>query len=167
MAKDAEAAPIVLKAIEDGMTQKDAAQLAGINSDTFHTWMKEKPEFSEMVQHARENARLNAIARVEASLYRLATGWENEDVTTEYASEYNDQTKKMEPVIKKQRRVKRVYPAQTEAIKFFLTNQDPTKWKNRQEHDITNLDALKGLHIDLEGISDGDHIVESEDDIID
>lgn len=167
MAKYAEAAPIILQSLEEGSTQKEAAEKAGISNETFHTWIKEKPEFSEAVHRAKENARINAVAKVERSLLKLATGWENEDITTEYASELNPQTGKMEPVIKKQRRVKKVYPAQTEAIKFFLTNQDPSKWKNRQEHDIANLDALKGLHIDLEGIPNGDYIVENEDDIID
>ena len=170
MAKYAEAAPIILQALEEGNTQKEAAEKARIHIDTFHEWVNNKPEFSEAVHRAKENARINAVAKVERSLLECAIGYEYEEVRTEYESRPNDDPKAKEkyvPVIKKQSRTKKRIVQNVEAIKFFLTNQDPTKWKNRQEHDITNLDALKGLHIDLEGIPDGEHIVENEDDIID
>lgn len=170
MAKYADAAPVILQALEEGSTQKDAAEKAGIHIDTFHEWVNTKPEFSEAVHRAKENARTNAIAKVERSLLDRALGFEYEEVRTEYESKPNDDPKSKEkyvPVIKKQSRTKKRVVQDVEAIKFFLTNQDPQKWKNRQEHDITNLDALKNLRIDLEGIPDGKYIVESEEDIID
>lgn len=168
MAKYAEAAPIVLKAIEDGETQKDAAIKAGISNETFHAWMKEKTEFSEAVIRARENARINAVARVERSLLDRALGFDYEEVKSEYESkpDPNDPTKYV-PTIKRQMRTKKRIVQDVEAIKFFLTNKAAGEWKNRQEHEIANTDALKGLRIDIGGIPDGEHIVNSEDEIED
>ena len=140
MAKYAEAAPIVLKAIEDGEYQRDAAQKAGINEDTFYTWMKEKAEFSEAVKRAKENARLNAVAKVERSLLERALGFEYEEVRTEYESKPNDDPKSKEkyvPVIKKQSRTKKRVVQDVEAIKFFLTNKASEEWKNRIEQNNT------------------------------
>lgn len=167
MAKYAEAAPKVLQYLEQGMTNKQAAEQAGITEQTFYTWMDEKAEFSELVKRARRIGDKRAIQDVEASLLSLAKGYEYEDVRTEYGSELNQQTGKYEPVIKKQTRFKRVVPANTEAIKFFLTNKAAGDWKNRQEHEFANTEALKGLRIDIDEIPDGDHIVNSEEEIID
>lgn len=137
MAKYAEAAPIILKAIEEGETNKAAAEKAGIHIDTYHEWMKSKPEFSEAVRRAREAARERAVQDVEASLLKLAKGYEYEDMRTEYEGKLNPETGKTEPVIKKQVRVKHVIPANTEAIKFFLTNKAPDEWKNRQDTQLS------------------------------
>ena len=137
MAKYADAAPKILAALEQGHTNKEAAQIAGVNEDTFYSWMKEKPEFPEAVQRAKEAGRLNSIRDVESALLNLAKGAEWEDVRTEYASELNPQTGKYEPVIKKQVRVKKRVPANTEAIKFYLTNKAPEQWKNRIEQNNT------------------------------
>ena len=159
MAKYQESAPIILAELEKGATQKEAAEKAGINIDTFYEWMKSKTEFSDAVRRAKENARLNAVASVEHSLLELAQGFEYEEVRTEYESKHNPDSGQYEPVIKKQVRTKKCIPANTEAIKFFLTNKAPAEWKNRNEHEIANADALKGLRIDIGGIPDGEHIV--------
>lgn len=147
MAKYAEAAPIILKALEEGSTQREAAKKAGIHIDSFHEWVNHKPEFSEAVHKAKEVARLNSVAAVERSLMRLALGEEYEEVRTEYESKLNPATGKYEPTIKKQVRTKKNLIPQTEAIKFFLTNKAPEQWRNRQEHDIPNLELLANLHV--------------------
>lgn len=167
MAKYAEAAPKILEYLEQGYTNKQAAEQAGITERTFYEWIDTKPQFSQQVQHARAIGSRRAVQDVEATLLSLAKGYEYEDVRTEYGSELNPQTGKYEPVIKKQTRFKRNVPANTEAIKFFLTNKAAGEWKNRQEHEIANTDALKGLRIDISGIPDGEHIVNSEDEIED
>lgn len=148
MAKYAQAAPKILEYLEEGMTNRDAAHEAGVSEETFYKWVSEKAEFSELVQRARKTGEQNAIRDVEAALLNLAKGVEWEDVRTEYASELNPATGKYEPVIKKQVRTKKCIPANTEAIKFFLTNKAPAEWKNRNEHEIANIDALKNLRIE-------------------
>jgi hypothetical protein len=157
MAKYTEAAPIILAELEKGATQREAAEKAGINIDTFYEWMKSKTDFSDAVRRAKENARLNAVASVERSLLELAQGFEYEEVRTEYESRLveDEQTGKKEykPVIKKQVRTqKRVVP-NVEAIKFLLTNRDPEHWKNRIESAMTG-DVNTNLHIVCKGDPD-------------
>ena len=149
MAKYQEAAPKILSALEQGHTNKEAATIAGVNTDTFYTWMKEKPDFSDAVQRAKEAGRLNSIQDVETALLNLAKGMEWEDVRTEYEGKLNPVTGTYEPVIKKQVRVKKRIPANTEAIKFYLSNKAPEQWKNRIEQNTTgNLETeLKITHV--------------------
>ena len=97
MAKYQESAPIILSELEKGATQKEAAEKAGINIDTFYEWMKSKTDFSDAVRRAKENARLNAVASVERSLLELAQGFEYEEVRTEYESKINPDTHQYEP----------------------------------------------------------------------
>ena len=149
MAKYEQAAPKVLELIENGATYIDAAKQAGIGERTFYDWMRDKPQFSQAVHKAKEVGDKKAIAQVEASLLRLATGYEYEDIRTEYESKPNPKTGKPEPVIKKQTRVKKIVQPSTEAIKFFLSNKAPEQWKNRIEQNTTgNLETeLKITHV--------------------
>lgn len=137
MAKYEQSAPKILELIENGATYKDAAEQAGIGERTFYDWMRDKPQFSQSVHKAKEVGDKKAIALVEASLLQLATGYEYEDVRTEYGSEKDPKTGEYKPVIKKQTRIKKKVPASTEAIKFFLTNKAPEDWKNRIEQNNT------------------------------
>ena len=146
MAKYQESAPIILAELEKGATQKEAAEKAGINIDTFYEWMKSKTDFSDAVRRAKENARLNAVASVERSLLELAQGFEYEEVRTEYESKHNPDSGQYEPVIKKQVRTKKRIVASVEAIKFFLTNKAPEEWKNRIEQNNTG-DLVTDLRI--------------------
>ena len=140
MAKYEQAAPKVLELIENGATYKDAAEQAGITEHTFYDWMKSKPQFSQSVHKAKEVGDKKAIAQVEASLLKLATGYEYEDIRTEYGSEKDPKTGEVKPVIRKQVRVKKFIPANTEAIKFYLTNKAPEDWKNRiEQNNIGNV----------------------------
>ena len=40
----------ICKYLEDGMPQKDAARLSGIDESTFYDWMKDKPSFPSRVE---------------------------------------------------------------------------------------------------------------------
>ena len=168
MAKYTEAAPIILAELEKGATQKEAAEKAGINIDTFYEWMKSKTEFSDAVRRAKENARLNAVASVERSLLELAQGFEYEEVRTEYESQLNQKTGKYEPTIKKQVRTKKRVVPQTEAIKFYLSNKAPEEWKNRIEQNNTgSLDILSRLRVVRENRDGDTYVPRSEDEIPD
>ena len=149
MAKYKDSAPKILEYLEQGMTQRDASEKAGINEDTFYTWMKEKAEFSEAVHKAKEIGSKRGIDEVEHSLLDLAKGFEYEEVKTEYESKLNPETSKYEPTIKKQVRTKKRIVASTEAIKFYLTNKAPEVWKNRIEQNNTGnlVTDLKIYHV--------------------
>lgn len=149
MAKFQEASPLVLQALEQGCTMLEAAEHAGIVKSTLYEWMTNKKDFSDAVQCARIEGRKNAVAKVESTLLKLATGYEYEDVKTEYASVLNERTGKYEPTIKKQLRIKHNVPPSTDAIKFFLTNRAPEEWKNRIEQNNTGnlVTDLKICHV--------------------
>lgn len=137
MAKYEEKSREVLQLISEGYTNKAAIEKANITEQTFYQWIKTKAEFSELVQRARKEGEQKAVRDVEAALLDLAKGMDYEDVRTEYESKLNPTTGQYEPVIKKQVRVKKHIPANTEAIKFFLTNKAPDEWKNRIEQNNT------------------------------
>lgn len=142
--------PVILKAIEDGYTNKEAAERSGIGERTFYDWIKAYPQFAQSVERARANGEKNAIARVEASLLDLAVGFEYEEVATEYESRPNpDETSKEKyiPVIKKQRRTKKRVVQSIEAIKFYLSNKCPEVWKNRMDGSINLGDVLKDMKV--------------------
>lgn len=150
MAKYQDAAPVVLKALEDGMTMLAAAEQAGIHKDTLYEWIKTKPDFSDLVQHARKNSEQNAIDKVEHALLELALGYEYEEVATEYESRPNpdpDAKEKYIPVIKKQKRTKKRVIQSVEAIRFYLSNKAPEIWKNRTDGNLNLGDIMSGLKI--------------------
>lgn len=158
MAKYKDRAPDVLTFISQGYSNKDACEKAGIAEDTFYDWMNTKPEFSESVKKAQREGDLVRINSVEAALLDVARGFEYEEVKTEYESQLNQATGKYEPTIKKQVRTKKRVIPQTEAIKFYLTNKAPEEWKNRQEHDIPNLEFLQGFKVERVGSNDDEGI---------
>ena len=150
MAKYIEAAPKILKALEDGETMQDAAKKASIHKDTLYEWINTKPDFADAVQRARSDGEKNVIAKVERSLLDLALGYEYEEVVTEYESKPNpnpDEKDKYIPVIKKQKRTKKRVIQSVEAIRFYLSNKCPEVWKNRTDGNLNIGDMLNGLQV--------------------
>ena len=148
----------VLNFIAQGYSNKDAAEKAGIGERTFYDWIRDNPQFSQSVKEAQKQGDLVRINSVEAALLDVARGFEYEEVKTEYESQLNPKTNKYEPTIKKQVRTKKRVIPQTEAIKFYLTNKAPEEWKNRQEHDIPNLEFLQGFKVERVGPNDDEGI---------
>ena len=63
----------LIKYIEAGNYQKTACEAVGISEETFYTWMKEKPEFSESIKKAESKA----IARNVMIIQKAAqTSWQ-------------------------------------------------------------------------------------------
>ena len=55
----------ILTAIKLGATYELAAHYGGIGHDTFHTWMNEKPEFSEQVFEASGTGAVQWLYKIE------------------------------------------------------------------------------------------------------
>lgn len=145
-----ELAPRILEYLEDGLTNKQAAEKAGINESTFYTWLNDFDNFHKSVQRARDIGEKKSIAKVEQSLLDLALGFEYEEVATEYESKPNpDQTatEKYIPVIKRQKRYKKRVVQSIEAIRFYLSNKCPEVWKNRTDGNLNLGDIMHGLKI--------------------
>ena len=60
--------PEIVKEICDhvfnGATQRDAALMSDITEETFYTWLKEHPEFSESVKKAHAKYKEQLVSRV-------------------------------------------------------------------------------------------------------
>lgn len=154
--KYAEKAPEILKYLSQGLSNKAAAEKAGISQETFYTWIETKSEFSEMVKDAQRQGDKVRINSVEAALIEVARGMDFEEVRTEYESKLNEKTGKYEPTIKKQVRTKKHILPSTEAIKFYLSNKAPEQWKNRIEQNNTG-DLVTDLRIE--------HVSKNPDDV--
>lgn len=146
MAKyDKEIVQRICNYIRDGDTQKVAAEKAGIREGTFYEWMNTKDEFSEAVKKAHEDFHETIVAKLEATLYRKAQGYEVTETDTEYIN-----GKDGKPIIKSQKkRIKHIQP-DTGALIFALTNLAPDRWKNKQKQEVEVTDtewvgALKEL----------------------
>ena len=55
----------ICKWLRAGSSQRDSAVLAGISEDTFYTWIKEKPEFSEAIKKAEQECKARNIAIIQ------------------------------------------------------------------------------------------------------
>lgn len=139
-----DAAPIVLQRLSEGDNIKTACRHAGINVDSFFTWLKVKVGFAEAVKNAQETFRTNIQSRLESSLWEKALGGKKiEEVVSEYAAGVDGK-----PVIVKQRRTSKELPSDTAAIIFALTNVAPDKWVNRQER--RSEVEVKGVSVTVE-----------------
>lgn len=148
--KYADASVKILTYLEDGQTNKEAAEKAGVSETQFYFWLNSKPEFAELVRRAREVGEKKSIAKVEQSLLDLALGFEYEEVTTEYESRPNPDPNAKDPyipIIKKQRRTKKRVVQSIEAIRFYLSNKAPEAWKNRTDGNINIGDVMNGLKV--------------------
>lgn len=120
--------------LREGDSQKLAAQKAGIAEDTFYEWMNTKTEFSERVKRAKEEFRATIVGKLEASLWKRATGYEVTETEIEYVS-----GKDGEPRIKGQKTKKKHIIPDTGALIFALSNLAPEKWVNKQRVDTREI----------------------------
>lgn len=120
--------------LREGDSQKVAAMKAGIAEDTFYEWMNTKPEFSESVKKAKEEFRATIVGKLEASLFKRATGYEFTETEIKYVSDKNG-----EPRIKGQKTKKKHIVPDTGALIFALSNLAPEKWVNKQRVDTREI----------------------------
>lgn len=146
-------------------TIKDVCRQVGINEDTYHTWKKEKPDFSEAIKKA-EIARLDSFAKMAKSgLAKLLDVYEYEEVTTEYVDSKGKDDNGNEvskPKIKSRKVVKKFIMPNPTAVIFALKNRDPDNWADKQEVDVkTNGESLN-KKADLSKLTDEELRVRAE-----
>jgi len=61
--------------IEAGLNDEDAALLAGISLQTFYTWKKEKPEFSEGIKKAKARFKEAGIKNIREAAKKDWKAW--------------------------------------------------------------------------------------------
>lgn len=116
----------------DSYTIAEICKQVGINQDTYFTWKKEKPEFSEAVEKAKDSFNADTLVECEKSLSKLIKGYDYEEKKVIYI-----ENKEGKPKIKEQTIIKKHVAPSLGAIIHFQTNKDPENWKNRQTSELT------------------------------
>lgn len=97
-----------------GMTDEEVAEILGVSRDTLNEWDRVYPEFSDI----RARGKVEADARVAASLFERANGYSHDDV---YPSTFQGDVT-LTPIVKH-------YPPDTNAAALWLSNRQGGKWK--------------------------------------
>lgn len=115
-----------------GAMLKDFCIAMDIDDDTFYAWMRNKAEFQEAIEKAKDDFRGSLEEKIVKSLAKSAQGFETEDVTTDLVNGADGK-----PVVKHQIRRKHFVPPNTGAAIFLLTNLNGEQWKNKQNSDVS------------------------------
>ena len=108
-----------------GMSNKEIADVIGVSDRTIYRWLEENPEFC----HTYNNENLYGDAKVTQAMYKAACG----DVVTIETHEGVDATGN---VIDK--KVTKQHKPDITAAKFWLTNRQPDRWKEKITQEITS-----------------------------
>lgn len=122
----------------DSYTNAEICKQVDISEETFYTWKKQKPEFSESLKKARKERLKLFASEAEKSLLKKIRGYEIEETKTIYIAR-KDQREygKDKAGIKQHTVIKKHIQPDTAAIIFALTNQSPKNWKNKQFNEHT------------------------------
>ena len=112
--------PAYVMASEAGMTNEQIAKTFGILLGTFERWMREHPYFANAVRKGRD---VWDSKTAEESLKKRIMGMD----VIEETSEYDDETGQM--VLTK--RVRKHLAPDVAAIRIWLNNRDPERWKDK------------------------------------
>ena len=133
-------APEGLRELEQkAATMTDAELIAdmGVASSTFYKWLKDCPEIAGAIDKGRNGVlAAAAVKEVEGSLFERCVGGTHTVTKGIKVREvkYDGLGKRISEIERVELVQETVYvPADTAAIKFFLTNRAPEKWKNRTE----------------------------------
>lgn len=118
-------------------TDEELAPKMGVVPSTYYKWLKDYPEISEAVTRGRKGAQARAANEaVQKSLYdrclggafTVEKGYKVRDV------EYDERGRKIRETEHIELVKETVYvPADVQAMKFWLTNRMPDKWRNKTE----------------------------------
>ena len=103
-----------------GATHPEVAEVLGVSEKTIYNWQRNNEDFLL----AYREARAHANEAVEAALFKKATGYKKKIEKSAWSKERDDFVKDITEV--------EVEP-DVNAIKFFLTNRDPDRWKEKSE----------------------------------
>lgn len=126
----------------DSYTIAEICRMVGISEDTYYTWKKTKPEFSESIKKAEESFKKDILVECKRSLRKLITGYTvQEKKTITVDSGRKDEKGKPIPKIKEQAIVEKHIQPSLGAIIHYQTNQDPDNWKNKHSTEVTGRDG--------------------------
>jgi len=122
-----------------GYTDKEMAAFFCVAESTFNLWKKQYPIFSESLKAGKDLADME----VTASLYERAKGYSHKETKV-----FNHQGE----IITHD--VTRMYPPDPMAIKYWLNNRQPKRWREKVEHEESSaVDSLTKVLIEVVGAS--------------
>ncbi|WP_425446660.1 hypothetical protein [Dethiothermospora halolimnae] len=137
--------------IIEGATDREICDKLDISHDTWYRYMKEHKILSDLVSMGKSVM----DSRVEKALFKLALGYEYEEIKTIVEEGKNGKKKT------RIEKVKKYQPPNATALSFWLRNRQPEKWNERKEVIIDtkeNEEARKKLFLEMID----DDIVEAE-----
>lgn len=128
--------------VEGELLLKDICRKEGISLTTYYKWLKEYPEFKEIVEEAKTNFHSMISDAAVPLLYKQMAGYDHKTNKKKYMY-INPSPKQKEMGMKREKllieqtdEVKHIKP-DTQAIIFALTATQPEKWKNRTTSEVT------------------------------
>lgn len=113
-----------------GLTQKNLADILGVEVRTVVRWLSENPE----LRRAWERGRIHPDHLVEQALFRRAIGYQYKHIDTEYGTDGKELRKKVS--------VKEMPPEVIAQI-FWLKNRLPHLWQDKVSHEVTVRDLME------------------------
>ena len=106
-----------------GATDRELADLFGVNEDSIHEWKKVYPKFSESIISGKDVA----DAQVAESLFKRATGYVGRKVVTANVAGAITDIKEVNDYI----------GPDTAAASLWLRNRQPAKWRDKVDHELS------------------------------
>jgi len=128
--------PVIKNLAYRGNTYSEISELLDITEKTLARWRKG----SEELRLALEEAQGCAIGKAEEALFKRAVGYSCKETKTHLTK---DGLVKTKTVVKN-------YPPSEVALKYYLGNKDPEKWKEKQEIDLGKETLAKGFAFKLD-----------------
>lgn len=151
---------------EHGLMQYGGAELRdylkemGIHSKSHYNYLRDHPEYKEMIDRSITNYRVRKSRKLFGTLMEAAEGGYRESEVTDI--QYKPHPETGNPVIagKKVHKEKRYFQPSVAAGIFLLTNMDPQSFINRQKADVSiKAPEMKDMSLDqardfLKGLED-------------
>lgn len=109
-----------------GATDEDLAQFFEVCRATISNWKNDHPSFAKALKKGKDIA----DAEVADSLHKRAIGYSHDDV---HISSYQG--------VITTTKIKKHYPPDTEAGKFWLKNRQKENFRDKQDHELTGKDG--------------------------
>ncbi len=134
-----------------GYTMEELADFFSVVPSTLYKWQSEYPKFKEAIRAGRDRFDTD---RVENALLQTALGVEYTETTVE---QYIDKTGKPQT---KKKAVKKYIGGNPVAQKFWLSNRDPSRWKEKRE--VNNQGSIEIVNYSPEAYKEAQSNIEGQ-----
>lgn len=140
----------------DGVNEKQIASALNVAYSTFREYKKQFPAFSALLKKGREIS----LARIENALYKRATGYDYEEIKTEYVEQGKDRKSGKFQIIdnasgKRITKTTKHVQGDVTAQIFILKNRIPEKWADvhKVENKVTDSTELEKFNALLDKLT--------------